>query len=149
MSYGVASPKKPWSQSLREMDSLDRFINAPLDYTIKSRQQREIDGEFGPAQTGVQNYPYAPSERLYNTDFKAIVSNRLAHPYCNTAVAGAGSIPFNILSGSSFNPAASSNWVSEQMRAYEYKSSHSIHSIAATGIRTECTAADTLGDKKK
>ncbi len=124
------------------MSILDEIASRPIDFTTYSKAQRTIDGQFGPVQTGVVRYPYSTPERLYKSDFRAIVSNRLTHPYCLTAKAGAGSIPFNILSGSNYDDDkvnAAANWVSEQERSYTVKSLTIGKSIEPTGVRTECT----------
>jgi len=86
-------------------------------------------------------YPYSTSERLYQSDFRSIVSHRLTHPYCLTARPGAGSIPFSILSGSNFDDDkvnAAANWVSEQERSYTKKDFVLVKKTSPTGVRTEC-----------
>ena len=79
---------------------IEELLSKPIDYSQKSLQQRAIDGEFGPVQRGVVTYPYSHSEKLYKDSFRAVVSGRLTHPYITTTVAGSGSIPFDLLSGS-------------------------------------------------
>ena len=121
---------------------MDEIMARPKDFKSYSKAQRTIDGQYGPEQLGVVRYPYSTSERLYKNDFRAIVSNRLTHPYCLTCKKGAGSIPFNILSGSNFDDDkvnAAANWISEQERSYVLKSLTAGKSIEPTGIRTECS----------
>ena len=121
---------------------MDEIMARPTDFKSYSKAQRTIDGQYGPEQLGVVRYPYSTSERLYKNDFRAIVSNRLTHPYCLTCKKGAGSIPFNILSGSNFDDDkvnAAANWISEQERSYVLKSLTAGKSIEPTGIRTECS----------
>ena len=121
---------------------MDEIMARPKDFKSYSKAQRTIDGQYGPEQLGVVRYPYSTSERLYKNDFRAIVSNRLTHPYCLTCKKGAGAIPFNILSGSNFDDDkvnAAANWISEQERSYVLKSLTAGKSIEPTGIRTECS----------
>ena len=56
---------------------LDEYVNRPIDFSRKSRHQRVIDGEFGAPQMGVINYAYSANQRLFNEEFRAIVSNTL------------------------------------------------------------------------
>jgi len=139
--FGEPYPTTNPADSPKKKTMMEEIIAQPIDFNYKSRQQRVIDGEFGTTQMGVVRYPYAPLQKLYKSDFRAIVSHTLTHPYCNTAVPGAGSLPFNILSGSNFDDDkvnAAANWVSEQERMFVRKSLLAGKSIEPTGIRTEC-----------
>ena len=76
--------------------TIERFIaECPFDFHAKSKAQREIDGELGPApMTGVIHYPFNGFSKVYHSDFRAKVAHELTHPYVCTASNGRRSIPF-------------------------------------------------------
>ena len=78
--------------------TVEKFItDHPFDFNAKSKAQREIDGELGPApMTGVVHYPFNGFTKVYHSDFRAKVAYELTHPYLCTARPGAGSIPFSM-----------------------------------------------------
>lgn len=109
----------------------------------RSVSQRTIDGELGPApMTGVIHYPYSQSQKLYLSDFRAMVSNTITHPFVKSCVAGFGSVPHHLLAGSNFDDAGlggvKKTWVTETERSFTPQSLVATKSIKATGVRSEC-----------
>ena len=90
---------------------------------------------------GVIKYPYSTAQKLYLNDFRAISAGQVTHPYVNTTTAGAGSIPFNILSGSNFDDDkvnGAKNWHSESFREFVPMSLTASAKVQGTGVRSEC-----------
>ncbi len=103
--------------------------------------QRTIDGEFGPVMTGVVHYPSSQSQRLYMSDFRSICAGTITHPFVTTTLAGAGSLPHNILSGSNYDDDKvnkNANWVSEQQREFTRPSLTASAKVTPVGVRAEC-----------
>jgi hypothetical protein len=77
-------------------------------------------------------------QKLYHEEFSAVVAGRITHPFLTTSNK-AGSLPFNILSGSNYNEEAAAGpshprWQTEQTTQF-YKKSPDRSSGA--GVRTE------------
>ena len=91
---------------------------------------------------GVVKYPYSQTQRLYLDDFRAMVSSTISHPFVTTALAGSGSVPFNLLSGSNFDDdklgGTRSKWISEQERSYTWKDFYVAKKALGVGVRSEC-----------
>ena len=107
----------------------------------KSVTNRMIDGDTGPPMVGVIHYPYSTSQRLYLSDFRAMAAGTVTHPFVKTTVAGASSIPFDVLSGSAFDDDKVNGaklWQSESFREFVPRSITASKTILATGVRSEC-----------
>ena len=117
---------------------LERYDHYPE--TNKSHIQKLINGEKGPApMIGVIKYPYSTFQRVYGEDFRAMVSRDITHPFINSAMPGAGSMPHNLLSGHNFDDNQSNLLISESMREYTKKDLVAHKNTLATGVRSECT----------
>ena len=138
----IPTPPRPQTPQAIEAFIAERAPKPTFNFARKSAMQRSIDGELGPKMTGVIHYPYSTSQRIYLSDFRAMVAGSVTHPYATTALHGSGSIPHNILSGSNFDDdrvCGNPLWHSEQERAYPRKSLIYSKTLLATGVRSECT----------
>ena len=142
-----ASRRRPMSAWTREVTPPQKPNAASLDALFRSfsdrdRLQLSIDGIIGgAAMTGVQNYPYNPSQRLYHEDFSALVAGTITHPYlCTTK--SSGSTPYDLMSGSSYDADrirgwAAPKWRTEQETAYQPKNHIAAKEMLSSGIRGE------------
>ena len=136
------------------MSAWERAITPPLAPTLaaidawyqqqsdRKKMQMNISGEFGPAaMTGVQSYPYTPSQRLYRKDFQALVAGTIDHPYLTTA-SSVGSTPFNIMTGSGYDGerlqgSRAQKWNSEASAQFVPRSYAAAKATSTFGIRSE------------
>ena len=137
----IPAPPRPATPKAKDAFFQEMLAASKVRRHRKSSTQRMIDGETGPPMTGVLNYPFSTSQRLYLSDFRAMASSTVTHPFVTTTVASAGSIPFNILSGSAFDDdkiAGCPNWRSETTREYVPRSIAQARATLPTGVRSEC-----------
>ena len=120
--------------------AIDEWFNS---FTDRDIVQMSIDGTVGgAAQLGVQNYPYKITERLYHEDFSALVAGTITHPYLCTTKMSAGSTPYDLMTGSSYDADRLSGWAaprwrSEMETAYTPKDFVLAKEMPASGIRGE------------
>jgi len=115
---GMAPKRRPQSAGAR-------FHRGPppLEFPHgKSLTQKTIDGEYGPAMTGVTSYPYSRNQLLYLTDFRVLVANTITHPFMATTGFNTSSTPHDLLAGSAFDDdrmgGIARKWRSETKRQY-------------------------------
>lgn len=135
---GLAPPKR------RPQSAAARFQTGPPKLNFpngKSLAQKTIDGEYGPAMSGVTTYPYSRNQQLYLADFRCLVANTITHPFMATTGFNVGSVPHDLLAGSNFDDdkmgGFERKWRSECRNAYTKKSIVESKTASACGVRSE------------
>jgi hypothetical protein len=107
----------------------------------KSEMGRLIDGDTGPAMTGVTTYPYSRAQQLYLEDFRALVAGSIDHPFMATTAFNCPSIPHGLLSGSNYDDdrmgGVEKKWRSEYRRSFPLKSYVASKNAESSGVRSE------------
>ena len=135
----ASTRSRPGSAMPRMMTASSRSV--ATNASTKTRIQRLIDGDEGPAMIGVTTYPYTRSQKEYLDDFQSLVATTIDHPYMATTAFNRASVPHDLLYGSNFDDdrlgGIEKKWRSEYSHAYVKKDHVWAKKRESSGVRSE------------